>query len=57
MILTNSQQAVRSAKETIQDVVGRTMDDALRIEAINSYSGLGDFIEARERLASFYAKK
>jgi enoyl-CoA hydratase/carnithine racemase len=56
MILANSQQAVRSAKETIQDVVGRTMDDALRIETINSYSSLGDFSEARERLAAFYAK-
>ncbi|MDD5286972.1 MAG: enoyl-CoA hydratase-related protein [Desulfuromonadaceae bacterium] len=57
MILANSQQAVRSAKETIHDVVGRTMDDALRIETINSYSSLGDFGEARERLAAFYEKK
>lgn len=56
MILANSQQAVRSAKETIQDVVGRTMDDALRIETINSYSNLGDFSEARERLAAFNVK-
>lgn len=56
MILTNSQIAVRSAKETIQDVVGRTIDDALRIETINGYSSAGDFSEARERLATFYAK-
>jgi len=56
MILANSQQAVRSAKETIHDVVGRTMDDALRLETINSYSSLGDFSEARERLAAFYSK-
>jgi enoyl-CoA hydratase len=57
MILANSQQAVRSVKETIQDVVGRTMDDALRLETINYYSSLGDFSEARERLAIFYGKK
>lgn len=56
MIQANSRQAVRSAKETIHDVVGRTMDDALRIETINAYSCLGDFSEARQRLAPFYAK-
>jgi len=56
MILANSQKAVRSAKETIHDVVGRTMDDALRIETINAYSCLGDFSEARGRLAAFGAK-
>jgi len=56
MILNNSQQAIRSAKETILDVVGRNLDDALRLETINAYSSLGDFGEARERLAQFYAK-
>lgn len=56
MILRNSQQAIRSAKETILDVVGRTLDDALRLETINAYSSLGDFSEARERLAQFYSK-
>lgn len=56
MILRNSQQAIRSAKETILDVVGRTLDDALRLETINAYSSLGDFGEARERLARFHAK-
>ncbi|MBI4912569.1 MAG: enoyl-CoA hydratase/isomerase family protein [Acidobacteria bacterium] len=55
-ILRNSQQAVRSAKETILDLVGRTLDDALRLETINAYSSLGDFREARERLAQFYAR-
>ena len=55
-IMGNSQQAVRSAKETILDVTGRTLDDALRLETINAYSSLGDFSEARERLAQFYAK-
>ncbi len=56
MIISNSQQAIRSAKETILDVVGRTLADALRLETINAYSNLGDFSEARERLAKFYAK-
>jgi len=56
IIMGNSQQAIRSAKETILDVVGRTLDDALRIETLNSYSSLGDFSEARERLSQFYLK-
>lgn len=56
MIMNNSRQAVRSAKETILDVVGRTMDDALRLETINAYSSLGDFSEAGKRLSQFYSK-
>lgn len=56
MIMNNSQQAIRSAKETIFDVVGRTLDDALRLETLNAYSNLGDFSEARERLTEFYFK-
>ncbi len=57
MILKNNRRAIRSAKETIIDVVGRTIDDALRLETLNSYSCLGDFTEARERLAQFYSKE
>jgi len=56
MIKKNSQRAIRSAKETILEVVGRTLEDALRLETINAYSNLGDFSETRERLAQFYAK-
>lgn len=56
MIMANSQRAIRSAKETILEIIGRTMDDALRIETINAYSCLGDFSEARQRLAAFSAK-
>jgi len=56
MIMGNSQQAIRSAKEKILDVVGRTLDDALRIETLNGYSSLGDFSEAKERLSQFYSK-
>lgn len=57
MILQNGQQAVRSAKETIHEVIGRTLDDALRIETINGYSSAGDFREVRERLAKFFRKE
>ena len=57
LIESNSQQAIRSAKETILDVVGRTVDDALRLETINAHSSLGDFSEARDRLAQFYSTR
>jgi enoyl-CoA hydratase/carnithine racemase len=57
MILKNSQPAIRSAKETILEIIGRPLDDALRLETINGYSSAGDFQETRERLASFFAKK
>lgn len=56
MILANSQQAVRSAKETILDIIGRSLDDALRLETINGYSSVGDFTDVRERLAKFFDK-
>jgi enoyl-CoA hydratase len=57
MIMENSQQAIRSAKETILDVIGSSLDDALRLETLNAYSNLGDFTEAKERLYRFYSKK
>ncbi|HVS42637.1 MAG TPA: enoyl-CoA hydratase/isomerase family protein [Candidatus Dormibacteraeota bacterium] len=53
-ILRNSQTAVRSAKETILDVIGRPLDDQLRIEALNGYSSLG--ADTAERLQRFYEK-
>jgi enoyl-CoA hydratase len=53
MVLRNSQAAVRSAKETVMDIIGRPLDDALRLEAINGYSCVGDFSELRSRLAAF----
>ena len=37
-ILRNSQRAVRSAKQTIMDVVGQPLDQQLRAEAWNAYS-------------------
>ena len=54
MILGNSQRAIRSAKETLLDIVGRPLDDALRLESINGYSSVGDFSEVKERLARFF---
>jgi enoyl-CoA hydratase len=41
-ILRNPRVAVESAKETILDVVGRPLDDQLRIECLNSYATMGD---------------
>ena len=54
-ILRNSQTAVRSAKETIMDVVGRPLDDQLRIEALNGYSS-PDPEETLGLLQRFYDK-
>lgn len=56
MILSNGQQAIRSAKETILEVIGRPLDDALRLEAVNGYSSVGDFREVAERLRKFHGK-
>lgn len=52
MILNNSQRAIRSAKETLHDLVGRELDDALRLENLNAYAA--DFDEVRVRLERFF---
>jgi enoyl-CoA hydratase/carnithine racemase len=54
-ILRNSQTAVRSAKETILDVIGRPLDDQLRIEALNGYA-CADPEETMELLRRFYER-
>jgi enoyl-CoA hydratase/carnithine racemase len=54
-ILRNSERAVRSAKETILDVIGKPLDDQLRIEGWNSYTCV-DKDEARELLRRFFEK-
>src|SRR3954465_1394432 len=54
-ILRNSQRAIRSAKETILDVIGRPLDDQLRVEGWNSYTCL-DQAEAAQLLAQFFDK-
>jgi enoyl-CoA hydratase len=55
-ILRYDQNAVRSAKETILEVVGRSLDDALRLEALYGYSS-GDVTEVRKRLDQFFASR
>jgi enoyl-CoA hydratase/carnithine racemase len=54
-ILRNSQRAVRSAKETILDVIGRPLDQQLRHEAWNAYTS-PDPEETLELLGRFYDK-
>jgi enoyl-CoA hydratase/carnithine racemase len=54
-ILRNSQVAVRSAKQTILDVVGQPLDFQLRTEAWNAYT-CAEPGETLERLGRFYEK-
>lgn len=54
-ILRNSQAAVRSAKQTILDVIGQPLDFQLRTEAWNAYT-CADPEETLERLGKFYEK-
>jgi hypothetical protein len=52
-ILRNDQWAVRSAKETILNVIGRPLDDQLAYEAFTGYSGAAN-ATVSGRLAEFY---
>src|SRR5436190_9640669 len=54
-ILRNSQAAVRSAKQTILDVIGQPLDFQLRTEAWNAYT-CADPQETKELLERFYEK-
>ena len=54
-ILRNSQRAVRSAKQTILDVIGQPLDFQLRTEAWNAYT-CADPEETRAMLERFYDK-
>lgn len=54
-ILRNSQTAVRSAKQTIMDVIGQPLDQQLRAEAWNAYTG-ADPDETMAMLERFYDK-
>src|SRR5437870_2194155 len=54
-ILRNSQAAVRSAKQTILDVIGQPLDFQLRTEAWNAYT-CADPDETRALLERFYEK-
>ncbi|HEY7150469.1 MAG TPA: enoyl-CoA hydratase/isomerase family protein [Solirubrobacterales bacterium] len=54
-ILRNSQAAVRSAKQTILDVIGQPLDFQLRTEAWNAYT-CADPEETKALLDRFYEK-
>ena len=54
-ILRNSQRAVRSAKQTILDVIGQPLDQQLRAEAWNAYT-CADPEETMAMLERFYEK-
>ena len=54
-ILRNSQRAVRSAKQTILDVIGQPLDFQLRTEAWNAYT-CADPDETLAMLERFYRK-
>jgi len=56
-VTLNRPEAIRSAKETILEVIGRPLDDALRLETVNGYSSVGDFREVAERLRKFFGKQ
>jgi enoyl-CoA hydratase/carnithine racemase len=55
-ILRNSQRAVRSAKQTILDVIGQPLDFQLRTEAWNAYT-CADPEETTALLERFYDKE
>ncbi len=54
-IMRNDPVAVRSAKETILDMIGRDLDDQLRLEAMNGYS-VASRTSVPDRLKRFYDK-
>src|SRR5271156_5202586 len=53
-ILRNDRQAVESAKETIFEVIGRPLDDQLKLEALLGYAICGDNQVIRERSQQFF---
>jgi enoyl-CoA hydratase/carnithine racemase len=55
-ILRNPQMAVESAKETILEVVGRPLDDQLRLECLYGYSTMGN-PEIHERKQEFIDRR
>jgi enoyl-CoA hydratase len=55
-IIRNPRRAVESAKETILEVVGRPLDDQLRLEALYSYSTMGE-AEIGERKQEFLERR
>ena len=55
-ILRNARRAVESAKETILEVIGRPLDDQLKLEALLGYAICGDNPAIRDRSQEFFDK-
>jgi enoyl-CoA hydratase/carnithine racemase len=55
-ILRNDRRAVESAKETIFEVIGRTLDEQLKVECLFGYALCGGNPTIGERSAEFFAK-
>jgi enoyl-CoA hydratase/carnithine racemase len=55
-ILRNDRRAVESAKETIFEVIGRTLDEQLKVECLFGYALCGGNPEIGKRSAEFLAK-
>jgi len=56
-ILRNDRRAVESAKETIFEVVGRTLDEQLKVECLFGYALCGSNPELVRRSEEFLAKQ
>ncbi len=55
-ILRNDQMSVRSAKRTVLDMIGRRLDDQLKIEALAGYTLMANGADVTDRLQRFYDK-
>lgn len=55
-ILRNDQEALRSAKTTVLEMIGRGLDDQLRIGAVSGYSRMASGKAMGQRLRQFYEK-
>lgn len=56
-ILRNDRRAVESAKETIFEVIGRTLDEQLKVECLFGYALCGGNPELERRSEEFLAKQ
>jgi enoyl-CoA hydratase/carnithine racemase len=57
VVLRNDQPALHSAKATILDMIGRSLDDQLRLEAWNGYTCMANGADVKRRLQAFYDKQ
>lgn len=53
-LLRNDQAALHSAKETVLEMVGRNIDDQLRLEALYGYACMASGKDVSDRLSAFY---